>query len=407
MLYNVPSQLQTRMLSNGNSIRITWKQPQNISGFMIVRSKEKIDTPTKFFTAQIVKKIRYRKYQDFRTIIDKNIPKGSYYYAVLNFASIRKKEMQFIPDFNITTQPLEILQDKNQYSKYSRNESPGITITDLKVQRIKHFIKISWKPIKYRGKINYHIYRSEEPLSKISAFQNAKKVITLYQGETSYLDLPDNLPQTVYYGVTVELDKQEYKPLIPNISFIMYKTQNKFYNYVKNKLDVQAAKTNKKYALQKEKGKTVNNLQKQSLDRYTTTTLSEDYSDLMDSRLYLPSDSNYDNIDEEEMTGYNSVDQPYYEEYEEQILLNIIQLTYYKKKYKTAIHELSNYIKTGVSEKRNSKALFYIALSYYHRGMFDKALKLLLKKELQNYYQKDRVAFYIDRCIENKERVYD
>jgi len=77
---------------------------------------------------------------------------------------------------------------------------------------------------------------------------------------------------------------------------------------------------------------------------------------------------------------------------------------YRKRKFHEASKLLEDYAKRQESFEEKAKALFYAALCYYYQGLYEKALKVLLKEELKKHYNQQRVDFYINRCIEKQEK---
>jgi len=77
---------------------------------------------------------------------------------------------------------------------------------------------------------------------------------------------------------------------------------------------------------------------------------------------------------------------------------------YRKRKFHEASKLLEDYAKRQESFEEKAKALFYAALCYYYQGLYEKALKILLKEELKKHYNQQRVDFYINRCIEKQEK---
>ncbi|MCB1193456.1 MAG: hypothetical protein H7A23_12380 [Leptospiraceae bacterium] len=401
-LHNVPTKINGKILTNGNSIKLNWKQPEKRSGFIIVRSNEKIDTQSKFYAASLVKRVRYNARHNFRTFLDKRLPKGEYYYAIVAIDAIKKKNIKLIPNLNYTTKPLEILQDSYRISEHNSSNFPTLFVTNLQVKKEKHFIKISWQPIK-KPNITYHIYRSEIPLSKASAFQNATKLISLHKGETSYLDNMEKLAPIVYYGVSVEFDGIEQIPLVENISYLKYKTGNNSYEYLKTKMEVKTTKAKKKYAFLKKAKRKIKNADSIQEERASLANLSNSLecncSDIMDYRLYIP--EGHENSKEYDLQEPFETEEISFTEYNKDLMAILIK-TYNKKKYVTAIRELKGFVAQVQAPKEKSEALFFIGLSYFQRRMYDTALKYFLKDELKKYYKKDRVDFYIERCLESK-----
>ncbi len=80
-----------------------------------------------------------------------------------------------------------------------------------------------------------------------------------------------------------------------------------------------------------------------------------------------------------------------------------IMTQYYKKdkftearvKFESLADRVSNHTIRG-------KSLFFAALCYYNMKEYSSALKILLNEDVQMNYDKERVDFYVKRCLENR-----
>jgi hypothetical protein len=80
-----------------------------------------------------------------------------------------------------------------------------------------------------------------------------------------------------------------------------------------------------------------------------------------------------------------------------------IMTDYYNKgKYSLARDMFMQLAFLESDKELRAKCLFYSALSNYNIAMYDDALKILLKEDLRKYYDKQRVEFYINQCIEKR-----
>jgi hypothetical protein len=75
---------------------------------------------------------------------------------------------------------------------------------------------------------------------------------------------------------------------------------------------------------------------------------------------------------------------------------------YNKGKYSLARDMFMQLAFLESDKELRAKCLFYSALSNYNIAMYDDALKILLKEDLRKYYDKQRVEFYINQCIEKR-----
>ena len=76
---------------------------------------------------------------------------------------------------------------------------------------------------------------------------------------------------------------------------------------------------------------------------------------------------------------------------------------YYKKeKFREALVKFKSLADRVTDDSIRGKSLFFAALSHYNLGEYNLALKILLKEEVQMNYDKERVDFYVKRCLENR-----
>ncbi len=79
-----------------------------------------------------------------------------------------------------------------------------------------------------------------------------------------------------------------------------------------------------------------------------------------------------------------------------------IMQEYKKKKYEKAKNLFDKFAQKEQIPEIKAKALFYSALCDYNLGNYEKSLNKLLQKDLRDFYDSERVDFYINRCIERK-----
>lgn len=75
-----------------------------------------------------------------------------------------------------------------------------------------------------------------------------------------------------------------------------------------------------------------------------------------------------------------------------------------KQNYKETIKALQEHLKGIEQPEKRARALFFTALSHFRLGEFQNALNILVQKEVKDNYDKERVDFYIKRCLEYRQR---
>ena len=80
-----------------------------------------------------------------------------------------------------------------------------------------------------------------------------------------------------------------------------------------------------------------------------------------------------------------------------------IMKQYYKKdKFKEALVKFKSLADRTSDNSMRGKSLFFAALCYYNLSEYNSALKILLKEEVQMNYDKERIDFYVKRCLEKR-----
>ncbi len=79
-------------------------------------------------------------------------------------------------------------------------------------------------------------------------------------------------------------------------------------------------------------------------------------------------------------------------------------MTYYYKKqrFREALVKFKSLADRVSDNSLRGKSLFFAALCHYNMSEFNSALKILLKEEVQMNYDKERIDFYVKRCLENR-----
>ena len=76
---------------------------------------------------------------------------------------------------------------------------------------------------------------------------------------------------------------------------------------------------------------------------------------------------------------------------------------YYKKdKFTEARVKFESLADRVSSNAIRGKSLFFAALCYYNQKEYSSALRILLSEDVQMNYDKERVDFYVKRCLENR-----
>jgi hypothetical protein len=377
--------------------RIHWVGPEDASVntvYNVYRSNSKMDSLNLMKSANKIMEITHPE----NTFVDKSEGNGSGYYGI----SITENNLEYIPLREgisyISTNPLEqsktdqlekskpnrieiedntnlVLKKNNNITiteggqerplnPESKNSKMGVYVNNLNYELQDEGILFNWEPPKEISPkdLVYNIYRSTSPLQSldIALEKGAAQKIGDVQSPALSFFLPKFERKKIYYfGVTVKQNSGlEDTDLVENISYVkIFPTGYEKYNQ-EDKSNESSKSKNSSNDEPKKKSEKNKDQPKSGVEK---------------------SNSN------------------------ENIEFETIMTDYYKKgKYEIAQKKLEFLAEREDNPKEKAKALFYAALSNYHRKEYDKALKLLLDNTVQDNYDKERVDFYVNQCLEKR-----
>lgn len=215
-------EIKFRIIPEKRAVEIEWVQPDEDGEVIIGRSNEPIDTAEKFYFADSLGRFPFSKSKPMNIYLDVNLKPGRYYYAVGAVKRIRKRDIQMFPDVNYTAVPAVVAGDSMQKVEIPAEENSDKFVRNLTAFPYDQYVRLTWDAPKNAeaGKIMYHIYRSDEPMSSVEELRRARKIIELYHPETTYVDKTAGLYKEHYYGVAVSSGDEEFVPLIYKESFV-------------------------------------------------------------------------------------------------------------------------------------------------------------------------------------------
>ena len=214
--------IKFRIISEKRTVELEWVQPEEDGEIIIGRSNEPIDSAEKFYFADSLGRFPFSKSKPMNIYLDINLKPGRYYYAVGAVKRIRKRDIQMFPDVNYTAVPAVVVGDSMQKVEIPAEENSDKFVKNLTAFPYDQYVRLTWDAPKNAeaGRIMYHIYRSDEPMSSVEELRRARKIIELYHPETTYVDKTAGLYQEHYYGVAVSSGDEEFVPLIYKESFV-------------------------------------------------------------------------------------------------------------------------------------------------------------------------------------------
>jgi hypothetical protein len=173
-----------------NSIQITWEAlPEARDPFIVLRSAYIMNTPEAVLNSTPLKVIPADK---LRMVLDRSLPPGRYYYAVIPKSKFDERKIQLFPGENYTTNPVAI--ESGTISGDSR------TVASFKVVTIEdRSTLITWDPVSgFNGE--YLIFRSHSIIDTAEKLNKAEPIARLSALKSRYLDA-DLAPGRYFYAL--------------------------------------------------------------------------------------------------------------------------------------------------------------------------------------------------------------
>lgn len=463
---DIITNLTAVLSADKTSIELNWKESSIDGDIIIARYNEPIDSFDKLGISDSLGKYNSTQKSPFNSFKDINLKPGTYYYSVVFVSQVKKKTVKLFLDQNftkigVTVPPRENIIEKAEViieTKHLVSE-----ISNLRLRQQDNSVRLTWTPpleAEYTEPL-YILYRSVDPLNKEGMFDKAEKLAEILHPETTYLDTNLKKSETFYYAVTVQLKGKEYFDLEENqgykkIYFIFNEEEKISAKVLDEKRDLKQIPPLKISNLKYEKRKDgillnwtapkdassnasiytiyeseekmpesvlnqkatkigvvvhpdlvflhpINSISK---DLYYGITVQE--KDIPEEKNLIENDSfvkvTKSKKKKEKKSESKEIKETKVKD-EDKVDLNFdsIYKNYYSKnKFKLARVKFLSLADKTEDVKLKAKSLFFAALCHYNRKEFKKALKILLKDIVQLNYDKERVDFYIKRCLERK-----
>ncbi|MDX1960916.1 MAG: hypothetical protein SFU98_20255 [Leptospiraceae bacterium] len=384
-------------------VRVSWDPPENADKtnpvYHIYRSLTPLDNRTNLNESDKLIEI----YHPETNYIDKHVDSGvHYYYGVSvdikgeeflplveerSFTKLRKKEKRKTeiaeekkevkpveekkeeiakpvepPKKEEPVKPAEVVVEPKKeeipsFATILPKKDSGFTVSDLNYEFRKDGITLTWDPPQgaIENATTYTIYYStSNPKNLAKSIENGKaqKLGEVVHPETIFQIPKAERKKVIYFAVTArQLNMKENTTLEENESFVKI--------YPESSKPEEKPKSEKKTAKKDSKKK-------------TSPTKEEPKEPVEDIA-----------VDENQFS-------------------TVMRDYFLQGKFKTAYEKFSKIYQQETDKSIKTKALFYMAVSLYRNGDSDSALKILVKEELKQNYDRDRVDFYINRCLEKR-----
>lgn len=192
-----------------NSVQITWDAAAEAKdSFVVLRSTQLQNSADVVLNSVPIK---VTGYDSLKVVLDRNLPPGRYYYAIIPKTKFDDKNIRLYPGENYSTNPMIIYGDGELGDSRTVASIRAVTIEDRSVL-------LTWEPINnFTGE--YVIFRSKMPIDTAEKLNNSDPVGRVHAAKTRFLD-NDATPGRHFYAIACK-----------TIDGIMYSDLKKGFNY--------------------------------------------------------------------------------------------------------------------------------------------------------------------------------
>ncbi|MEM7180884.1 MAG: hypothetical protein AAF518_08220 [Spirochaetota bacterium] len=348
---------QLKVEQTKKSLNFSWLPPNGVDlksvRYTLYKSRHPLTTNVSFQRAKIVSSVQHPK-NSYAVPADSLKNQFMYYGVTVSIKSFESRPLES-PDTFVRVEKIQETARKKEKQPVKPNEEMATTqshVKNLTYELNRGKVILLWNPPAKAvlKETVFHIYRfSEKPEEKPIAAGKGQKLQSLFHPETIFELDAAKITADTYLAVTVQdPQKAENQTLYAKDNFLLLRLED---------------------------------LGKEASERK------------------VEKESGSESTPPAEETSEKPVVPPETDE-----LRQILRETYKQRNFVSAIDRLQTYVAKTTDPQKKAKGLFYMALSHYHQKDFRGALRILLKKEVQMNYNKERVDFYTKRCIEYREK---
>ncbi|TGK07365.1 hypothetical protein EHO59_04465 [Leptospira semungkisensis] len=348
----------------GKFVRITWEPyPKGIPGetiYTIYKSAEPLSSLSLMRKAEKLAEVSHPE----NNFLDQDLTKSQTLYYGVSVKQGLKEVLPLVQNQSFIRHFYVYDQDKRKPPKEDDSvvTNPDFSfdemhVRDLNATTVEGGIRLDWKPpTKADENTVYSIYQALKPLAGgMSTFLggNVKKLGEMAHPDTNVMVRMKPYDGTVYFGVTVKRGEVEDFTLTLDQSYV---------------------------AIGSNPNEQDQNNQQQTADQEP----KEDQNPK----------------EEEQKPSHNEEKAPLIvqqEEPSEEEMDRVLKSTFWKDEYAEAIRQLGPYAGAGDNSIRG-KAKFYMGMSYYRKGEYNKALKYFVQKDTKAY-NPERTEFWTKQCL--------
>jgi tetratricopeptide (TPR) repeat protein len=192
-----------------NSVQITWDvSAEARDSFVVLRSNQLQNSADIVLNSIPIKVVAS---DSLKVVLDRNLPPGRYFYAIVPKTKFDDKNIRLYPGENYSTNPMIIYGDGELTDSRTVASIRAVTIEDRSVL-------LTWEPINnFTGE--YVIFRSKSPIDTPDKLNNADPVGRIVAAKSRFLD-SDASPGRHFYAIACK-----------TIDGIMYSDLKKGFNY--------------------------------------------------------------------------------------------------------------------------------------------------------------------------------
>ncbi|TGL63255.1 tetratricopeptide repeat protein [Leptospira sarikeiensis] len=365
----------------GQYLRISWEPyPKGIQGetiYTIYKSAEPMSSMSLMRKAEKLAEVSHPE----NSFLDQDLTKSQTLYYGVSVKQGLKEVLPLVQNQSFIRQFYVFEQDKRKPPK----ESDEVTnpqfaydemhVKDLKATSVDGGVRLDWKaPDRADENTIYSIYQAIKPLSGgVSTFLggNVKKLGEVGHPDTNVMVRMKPYSGAIYFGVTVKRGDLEDFTLTLDESFVAIGSG-----------PAGPSEDNSN-------NQTADNNEKPKNDSNNNNNGNQDQNN-----------QNNQNNQQNNQNGQNDQRQPLIVEQEEpsnEEIDRVLKDTYWKNEYGEAVKQLAAYASSNDIDIRG-KAKFFLGMSFYRKGEYNKALKFFVQKDTKNY-NPERTEFWTKQCL--------